>query len=481
MSQQFSCSYCDAVFDSKKKIDAHVIFSHKSDIASKKKILILGGGFGGVNVLKDLQKNQNFDDIDITIIDENNYFLFTPMLPEVASGMLNPRDITVPIRHFCNHAKFYQATIFSIDLKQKLVTITRKFDGKNHTLEYDYLVLAVGSINNYFGNHALEENSFNIKTVEDAIELRNQALHMMELAAQTGSMGLQQKFLTFTVIGAGFAGVEIVGELNHFVRKSVKQAYPTIVDSNINMILLSSRNEILPELEKKLGSSARSYLEKVGVRIISNVKAIDAGESHVELSDGEIIPCATLVWTGGVATNPVIESLSCEHNKRGRILVDEYLRLKEYPEVYALGDCASILDNDTGKFYPPTAQHALRESKIVAHNIKKTLVGSSVLKPFSYRSKGMMATIGNKAGVASLMGHNISGIFAWIIWRSYYLSHLPTFEQKIKIGIDWAINIFFGTDLTMIGETTTKKLSQITIEDLPSLKDQLFTDLQPES
>ena len=286
-----------------------MIFSHKTDTTSKKKVLILGGGFGGMHVLKDLQKKLDVKNISITIVNENNYFLFTPMLPEVASGMLNPRDITIPIRHFCTHAKFYQATVFSIDLVQKLVTITRKFDGKDHALEYDYLILAVGSINNFFGNKTIEENSFTIKTVEDAIELRNQILLMMEIAAQTGSMGLQQKFLTFTVVGAGFAGVEIIGEINHFVRKSIKQAYPTIINTNINMILISSKNEILPELDKKLGKSARSYLEKVGVRIITNVKAVNAGESHVELSDGEIIPCTTLIWTGGVTTNLMIESL----------------------------------------------------------------------------------------------------------------------------------------------------------------------------
>jgi len=454
-----------------------MIFSHKTDTTSKKKVLILGGGFGGMHVLKDLQKKLDVKNISITIVNENNYFLFTPMLPEVASGMLNPRDITIPIRHFCTHAKFYQATVFSIDLVQKLVTITRKFDGKDHALEYDYLILAVGSINNFFGNKTIEENSFTIKTVEDAIELRNQILLMMEIAAQTGSMGLQQKFLTFTVVGAGFAGVEIIGEINHFVRKSIKQAYPTIIDTNINMILISSKNEILPELDKKLGKSARSYLEKVGVRIITNVKAVNAGESHVELSDGEIIPCTTLIWTGGVTTNLMIESLICEHGEGGKVLVDKYLQLKEHSEVFALGDCAAILDADTGKFYPPTAQHALRESKTVAHNIKKILAGRTDLKEFSYHSKGMMATIGNRAGVASLMGHSITGVLAWIIWRSYYLLHLPTFEKKIRIGSSWTINLFFGTDLTLIGETKTKNLCEITIEDTPSLKEQLFTDL----
>lgn len=477
MSQTYNCDKCDAKFDSKKKLDAHVIFSHKSDTAAKKKILILGGGFGGMHVLKDLQKKLDAENISITIVSEKNYFLFTPMLPEVASGMLNPRDITTPIREFCTSAKFYQATVFSVDLEQKLVTITRKFDGKNHALEYDYLVLSVGSINNFFGNKAIEENSFPIKTVEDAIDLRNQILLMMEIAAQTGSIELQQKFLTFTVVGAGFAGVEIIGEINHFVRKSVKQAYPTINVSNINMILISSRNEILPELNKKLGESARAYLKKMGVRIITNVKAVSAGESHVELSDGEIIPCTTLIWTGGVTTDSMINSLNCEHDKGGKVLVDKYLRLKEHPEVFALGDCAAIPDADTGKFYPPTAQHALRESKIVAQNIKKILESDSDLKEFSYHSKGMMATIGNKAGVASLMGHSVTGVLAWVIWRTYYLLHLPTFESKVKIGIGWAINSFFGTDLTLIGQTKTKNLHKITIDDTPSLKDQLFTDL----
>ena len=307
MTQTYNCLLCDAKFDSKKKLDAHEIFTHKTDSSSKKKILILGGGFGGMHVLKELEKISS-KNISITIVSEKNYFLFTPMLPEVASGMLNPRDITMPIREMCSSAKFYQADVSSIDLEQKLVTITRKFDGKNHALEYDYLVMAIGSVNNFFGNKSIEEYSFTIKTVEDAIELRNQIILMMEIAAQTGSVGLQQKFLTFTVVGAGFAGVEIIGEINHFVRKSVKQAYPSIIDKNINMILISSRNKILPELNKKLGESARAYLEKMGVRIITNVKAVNAGESHVELSDGEIIPCTTLIWTGGVTTNSVVGS-----------------------------------------------------------------------------------------------------------------------------------------------------------------------------
>jgi len=476
VTQTYNCLLCDAKFDSKKKLDAHEIFTHKTDSSSKKKILILGGGFGGMHVLKELEKISN-KNISITIVSEKNYFLFTPMLPEVASGMLNPRDITMPIREMCSSAKFYQADVSSIDLEQKLVTITRKFDGKNHALEYDYLVMAIGSVNNFFGNKSIEEYSFTIKTVEDAIELRNQIILMMEIAAQTGSVGLQQKFLTFTVVGAGFAGVEIIGEINHFVRKSIKQAYPSIIDKNINMVLISSRNEILPELNKKLGESARAYLEKMGVRIIKNVKAVNAGESHVELSDGEIIPCTTLIWTGGVTTDSVVGSLNCEHDKGGRVLVDKYLRLIGHPEVFALGDCAAVPDSDTGKYYPPTAQHALRESKIVSQNIKRILAGDLNLKEFSYHSKGMMATIGNKAGVASLMGHSITGVLAWIIWRTYYLFHLPTFESKIKIGVGWAINLFFGTDLTLIGETKSKNLHEITIDDTPSLKDQIFTDL----
>lgn len=473
----YRCKHCDLEFKSKKDSDAHVIYSHKSLSPSIKKILILGGGFGGIQVLKKIQRKLKHAKVSISMVNEENYFLYTPMLPEVASGLLQASDICIPLRDFCKKSKFYQASISSIDLEQKLVTITRAFDGKVHALDYDYLVIALGSKNNFFGNRNMEKNSFTIKTIEDAISIKNHVITMLENAAQTGDDELQRKLLTFVIVGGGFAGVEMAGELNHFIRKSIKQAYPAIDENNVNVVLISSRDGILPEVGKKLGKDAMRYLKKVGVRIFTNTKATDAGEDYVKLSTEEIIPCATLIWAGGVSIDPVITSLECEHGMGGKILVDKYLKAKGLSNVFALGDCAAISDN-CGNLYPPTAQHAVREAKVVAENLTSLINNKSCQKEFSYHSKGMMATIGNHVGVVSIMGHNMKGLGAWILWRSYYLLNLPSLEKKFRVAASWTLDILFKRDLTLVGDLKKKNFQQIHVSnESPSLKEQILTDL----
>ena len=236
-----------------------------------KKILILGGGFGGINVLKSIQnKFKNIPNVRISLVSQDNYFLYTPMLPQVSSGLIHPSDITIPIRKLCKQAEFYQATISSIDFEQKLVTITRTFDGKVHALDYDYLVIALGSSTNFFDYKNIEEHAFVIKTVEDAIAIHNQIIHMLESAAQTSDVDFKKKLMTFTVVGAGFAGVETMGEINQLVRDSVKNFYPSIGEENISMNLITSKEFILSELGQKLGKDAGKYLRKAGVNIITN-------------------------------------------------------------------------------------------------------------------------------------------------------------------------------------------------------------------
>ena len=477
MSGGYRCKECDLVFDTKKSYNAHMIFAHKTTSPSVKKILVLGGGFSGLNVVQQIQKKLSKENVAITLVNEENYFLYTPMLPEVAAGMLHPSNITVPIRTVCTHSKFYQASVSDIDLEQKLVTITRTFDGKVHALEYDYLVLALGSKNNFFGNRNMEENAFTIKSIEDAISIRNHTITMLENAAQTGDAELQKKFLTFTVVGGGFAGVETIGELNHFVRQAAKYAYPSIDEENISLNIISARDRILPEVGKKLGQEAMRYLKKVGVNVITNTKATDASEDSIALDNGEEIPCTTIIWAGGVAIDSVITTLDCKHGRGGKISVDDYLRLHCSENVFALGDCAEILDSK-GKPYPPTAQHALRESKVVAQNLLSSIKKTGGLKKFSYHSKGMMATIGNRVGVVSIMGQNLSGISAWAIWRTYYLMNIPSLEKKVKVAADWTIDLLFKRDLTLVGKIKKKELQQVHIgQEMPSLKEQLFADL----
>ena len=473
------CHKCDVAFKKKKTLEQHIQYIHKSDLPSVKKILILGGGFGGINILKDTQKMFQDDvNIEISIVNQDNFFLFTPMLPEVASGMIHPSDISIPIRKCCKRAKFYQANVSSIDLDEKLVTVTRTFDGKVHALEYDYLILALGSKTNFFGNKNLETYSFTIKSIEDAIGIRNHAINMLENAGQTGDPDLQQKLMTFTVIGGGFAGVETIGELNHFIREATKSTYPNINKEKINMILVSSKHGILPEIPDKLAKVAMKYLQKEGVRIITNTKAIDADEDFVQLNNNEKIPCTTLIWAGGVTVDPVISELKCEHDKSGKIKVDKFLRVLGYQNVYALGDCAEIIDTATGKPYPPTAQHAIRQSNTVSHNLYRNINGQNATRVFSYKSKGMMATIGKRTGIVSILGYSIHGVLAWMIWRTYYLSQMPTFEKRFKVSIDWLVDSFFKRDLTCVGKIKKKTLTKVDIKDeMPSLKELLFPDL----
>lgn len=443
-----------------------------------KKILILGGGFGGINVLKTIQnKFKNEPNIRISIVSKDNYFLYTPMLPQVSSGLIHPSDITIPIRKLCKQAEFYQASISSMDLEQKLVTITRTFDGKVRALDYDYLIIALGSNTNFFDNKNIEEHSFVIKTVEDAIAIHDQIIHMLESAAQTSDVDFKKKLMTFTVVGAGFAGVETMGEINYLVRESVKNFYPSIGEENISMNLVASEEFILPELGPKLGKDAGKYLRKAGVNVITNTKAVDAGEDFAQLDNGEKIPCMTLIWAAGVVIDPIISSLKCKHGKSGKLKVGKYLRLTEYENIFALGDCALITNPSTGEAYPPTAQNSIHQSATVANNLYSMITGKTILKEFSFESKGMMTTLGRRVAIAIVYGLHCKGSLAWLIWRTYYLYKLPMLEKRFQVATSWIADLLFKRDLTFVGKIKKKSLTKINIKsDTPSIKD-LFKDL----
>ncbi|WP_394352648.1 NAD(P)/FAD-dependent oxidoreductase, partial [Candidatus Nitrosotalea sp. FS] len=329
---------------------------------AKTKILILGGGFAGSNVLRELQKQFKRNDVEITLVSQDNFFLFTPMLPEVSSGMLHASDITTPIRSFCKTANFCHARILSIDMENKHVSVTRIFDQKETILEYDYLVLALGSKDNFFGNANIEEFAFTIKTLEDAIAIRNHIISVLECADQERDPILQEQLLRFIVVGGGFAGIEIATEIHHFLKDATKSYYKNIDSKKIRTIVVSAREGILPEVGDELGKFALDYIQKSGIEVITNTKAVDAAEDHVLLSDNAIIPCATLIWAGGVVVDPLISTLKCEHGQSGRVIVDQYLRLKDRPNVFALGDCANLVDNKTNTIYPTTAQIAIRQA-----------------------------------------------------------------------------------------------------------------------
>ncbi|MDE1829854.1 MAG: NAD(P)/FAD-dependent oxidoreductase, partial [Thaumarchaeota archaeon] len=427
----------------------------------KPRILILGGGFAGSNVLREIQKRLG-ENTEITLVSQDNFFLFTPMLPEISSGMLHPSDISTPIRAFCKTANFCHAKVLSIDLDEKKVTVIRIFDQKETVIEYDYLILAMGSKDNFFGNVNIEEFAFTIKTLEDAIAIRNHIISVLECADQEKDKILQEQLLRFVVVGGGFAGVEIATEINHFLHDATKNFYKNVDPSKIRVIIVSARSGILPEVGDELGKYALDYVRKSGIEVMTNTKALDAGEDHVLLSDNTIIPCATLIWAGGVIVEPLISSLKCDHGASGRVIVDHYLRLKDHPSIFALGDCANVVDLHNNTVYPTTAQIAIRQAKVVSRNLAAEINGQeNTMEMFDYKNKGVMATIGKRVGVALINGRKTYGFQAWFLWRFFYWLNLPTNEKKIKVAFDWLLHSIFSADIMTVGFIKKKTLTRL--------------------
>jgi NADH dehydrogenase len=292
-----------------------------------------------------------------------------------------------------------------------------------------------------------------MKTVDDAIVLRNHVLNILEQASlEQENIDLKKSLLTFVVVGGGFGGVETVGELNDFVKETVREFYKNISMADIKIILVNSHDKILPELGEELGNFALQKLKERGVQFIMNTHIKGATAATAELDNGRIISTYTLIWTAGVHPSKMISNLACDHDKHHRIICNNCLELSGYEGqgVYALGDCASITDPHTGKPYPPTAQHAIRQGKVAAKNIISSVEVKRNKQKFDYKTKGMMAEIGKRAGVAKLFGFKIHGFVAWWLWRTFYLSNLPTIKKKLKVMGDWTTDLLFKPDVSMV-------------------------------
>lgn len=442
----YLCRTCNIEFSKLQTWKHHREHVHDNPSPLMKKILIIGGGYGGVGVLNKIQKQFQDDiDISISIISKNNFFLHTPMLPELSTGTIEPRHIATPIRNFCKRARFYQSNVTHINLDKKFVSVSTE---NNETkLEYDYLVIASGTKTSFFGNENLKKYSVTIKSLQDASEIRNQIIKQLELADQQ-EISKQPQFLSFVIVGGGFSGVETVGEINEFIRESVEKYYRNIEPDTIQISLIVAKDHILPEIGN-LGKYAAKSLQQSGVKIIYNTKVTDADSLRISLSDDSSLNYSMLIWAGGNESQDFVTSLDVEHDKSGRIIVDKYLRLPKYPNVFALGDCAYILDSQN-KPYPPTAQHAIQEAKTVSKNLISLISGNKQFSMFDYSSKGSMAKIGKRDGVAKMLGINLTGFAAWFVWKQYYLSTLPVMEKRIRVGLDWFVDLFFARDITKL-------------------------------
>ena len=423
------------------------------------RVLILGGGFGGIYAALELEKLlARRGGLEVTLVTRDNFFLFTPMLHEVAASDLELSTIVNPLRKLLRRVGTFVGDVEAIDLGARRVRVSHGLDRHTHDLPYDHLVLALGSSTNFYGLPGVEDCALTVRSLGDAVTLRNRLIGQLEEANSECAAGERQPLLTFVVAGGGFAGVETLGGVNDFVREALP-FYPNLHEDHLRMVLVTPDALILPELGPQLGAYAQGKLAARGVEIITGVKVRAARGGVVELSDGRTIPASTLVWTAGTAPNPLVARLPLP-NRSGRVLVNEYLEVPGWPGVWALGDCALVPDARTGGFHPPTAQHALREGRVAARNAAAAVRGGRK-KPFRFKTLGQLAAIGRRTGVANVFGVNFSGFVAWWLWRTIYLSKLPRLEKKVRVALDWTLDLCFAKDFACVtdGQGTRERVA----------------------
>jgi NADH dehydrogenase len=415
-----------------------------------KRILILGGGFAGLDAAQQLEKTFSDDDsVEITVINDNNYLVFTSMLAEVVASSIDAKHVVIPIRECLSKASFKELEIQNIDLEKKTVTGFHHRSGELFEIACDYLVLALGSMTGYHGVPGAEENSYPLKNLSDAMILRSHVIDMFEYADLEKDPDVRRKLLTFVVVGGGYTGIEVAAELNDFVESS-KRFYRTIRPDEVKVLVVDPGTRIMHEMSEGLADYGLNLLRKRGMEFLLQTRVKAVTPDRVEFQDGNFVETETPIWAAGTAPQPVIGKLPCA-NERGRIEVNAYMEVPNFPGVWALGDCAQIPDPQTGKPYPPTAQHATREGKRVALNIAAAIKEKEKgRKPFKYKAMGMLAPLGHMSAVAEILGIKFSGFVAWFMWRSIYLSKIPGWDRKFRVAIDWFFDMFLPRDIVKL-------------------------------
>jgi NADH:quinone reductase (non-electrogenic) len=417
--------------------------------SKSKRVVILGGGFAGVYTALNLEKIFRHDnDVEIVLLSAENYLLFTPMLPEVPSSSIEAKHIVSPLRAFFRKVKFQNTEVDAVNLERRTILAAHCPACRQREIEFECLVLALGSVTDFHGLPGVAENALPMKTLSDAMLLRNHVIDVFEHADMEEDADIRKAMLTFIVAGGGFAGTETVAELHDFAY-TARRFYPRIRPEEVRVILIHHGPRIMPEISERLAAYALKKLRARGVEVLLNTGVKSAGADWVELTDGQAIRTRTLVWTAGVSPHPLIANLPLARNKRGHIIVNGRLEAPGFPGVWALGDCAEIPNPRTGRPYPPTAQHAVREGKLAAQNIAAHLRGQRK-KEFLFRPLGALAALGRRSAVAEIAGMRFSGFFAWWLWRTIYLFKLPGLERKVRVALDWTLDLFFERDIVLL-------------------------------
>ena len=405
-----------------------------------KRVVIVGGGFGGIYAARYLEKLLHPGEADICLINRENYFVFQPLLPEVLSGSIGIVDTVSPIRRLCPRTRLFMREVERIDLVRRIVVLAPSLRPRAIELPYDFLVVAAGSVTDFSGMPGLAEHAIPFRTLGDALRLRNRVLEALEEAANESDPAFRSRLLTFVVAGGGFSGVEVMAELNDFLRRAARH-FGNIRRDEIRCVLVHSGEQILPEMSPPLARYAQQLLLKRGVELKLKSRVVSATADSAVLKGGEAIPTRTLVSTVPSGAMPVVQALDCAKEK-GRLLTNAHLELQGHEGVvWALGDCATA--------GPPTAQHATREAKVAAWNIRAAIRGGPKTT-FAFPGLGKLGSLGHHSAVAEVFGMRFSGALAWFLWRGVYLMKMPGLDRKFRVGLDWFTALLFPTDLVQL-------------------------------
>ncbi len=415
------------------------------------RILILGGGFAGVYAALNLQRTLADLPAEVAIVNRENFFVFYPLLPEILSGSIETESVLNPIRLVVPDATLFVGEVTSIDLAHQRAEIRHglyRHYQEPATLYYDHVILALGGVPRTAGIPGLAEYAFDVQRLSHAFALRNHLIDTLEQADIETDPDRKRRLLTFVIAGGGANGVEVAAHIRDLVYGAIRY-YQNIEPDDLHVILIHSGNRLIPDLPSRLGYYAERLLRRRGVEILFDRRVSRVEPDAVYLTNGEVIMADTIVGSVGVMPNPMVANLPVPHDPRGAITVNGDLSVPGYPNVWALGDNAFVVDPHTGKPYPLTAQTAVREAKLVARNIAASLQGEP-LEPFTYRTIGAMVALGHRSAVAYIRGLTFSGFIAWWLYRTYYLFQLPRWDKRLRVVFDWTLDLLFPPVLVQL-------------------------------
>jgi NADH dehydrogenase len=421
---------------------------------STRRILIVGGGQVGLFVALGLARLLPRHAADVVLVNPESFMVYQSFLPEAASGSIEPRHVVVPLRTVLKRTRLVIGEVTGLDHARRVATV-KPSEGSPYELPYDQVVLALGSVSRVLPIPGLHDHAVGFKTVGEAIYLRNQLLSRMDAADSAEDPALRARALTFVFVGGGYAGVEAMGELEDLARFACRY-YPRVRREDMRWVLVEAAARILPEIGEGLGEYALERLRRRGIEVFLSTTLQSAEGGVVELSSGDRFAADTLVWTAGVRPAPAVATMGLPVDERGRIDVDEFLRVRGTEGAWAAGDCAAVPDLVSGGLAPPTAQHGLRQAKRLARNVAATARGRP-LTPYRYRSLGGLASLGLYKGVARVLGIRLRGFPAWFLHRSYHVLRVPTANRKARIIADWSVALFFRRDVVQLGSLRTPR------------------------